>query len=60
MYIQFEEREVCMYNIFLVLINLYMNSGLNGFHDLMVHTIILFQSPQENIIEIKTVSKSAP
>ena len=41
MYRQFEEREVCMYNIS-VLITLYVNSRLYGFHDLMVFTMIVF------------------
>ena len=66
------EKYIC--TIFAVLITLYVNSQLNGFHDLMVFTIIEFQNTRENvfkrkkvtktiiiiIIKIKTVSKSAP
>ena len=53
-----KEKYVC--TIFTVLINLYVNSRLNGFHNLMVFTIIVFLNTQVNIYKRKTVSKSAP
>ena len=39
------EKYVC--TIFAVLITLYVNSRLNGFQDLMVFTIIVFQNTGE-------------
>ena len=51
-----KEKYIC--TIFTVLINLYVNSRHNDFHNLMIITIIVFQNTQENIK--KTVSKSAP
>ena len=53
-----KENYVC--TIFTVLIILHIYSRLNGFHNLMVFTIIIFQNIQENISKRKTVSKSAP
>ena len=43
-----KENYVC--KIFAVLISLYVNSGLNGFHELMVFTIIVFMNTRENIL----------
>ena len=40
-------KYVC--TIFSVLISLYVNSRLNGFHELMVFTIIVFHNTRENI-----------
>ena len=53
-----KEKYVC--KIFAVLINLYVNSRINGFQDLVVFTIIVFLNTRENIFKIKTFSKSAP
>ena len=53
-----KEKYVC--NIFAVLINLYMNSQLNGFHELMVFTIIILMNNWEIVLERKIFSKSAP
>ena len=53
-----KEKYVC--TIFAVLISLYVTSQLNGFHELMVFTFILFMNTRENIFKRKTVSKSAP
>ena len=58
----------CTYNMskekyactkFEVLITFYVNSRLDGFYKLMVFTIVVFMNTQENILERKTVSKSA-
>ena len=53
-----KENYLCA--IFAVLITLYVNSRLNGFHELMVFTIIIFMNTREKKLERKTVSKSAP
>ena len=53
-------KENYVYTIFAVLITLYVNSQLNGFHDLVVFTIIAFLNTRENILRRKTVYKSAP
>ena len=52
-----KDKYVC--TIFTILITLYVNSQLNGFHDLTVFTIILFHNTPENFQE-KIVSKIAP
>ena len=46
--------------IFTALIVLHVYSRLNGFHNLMVFTVIVFQNTWENIFKRKKVSKSAP
>ena len=51
-----KENYLCA--IFAVLITLYVNSRLNGFHKLMIFTIIVFLNIQKN--REKKVSKSAP
>ena len=53
-----KETYVC--TIFSVLITLYMNSRLNGFHEVMVFTIIVFMNTRVMFLERKTFSKSAP
>ena len=53
-----KEKYVC--TIFAVLISFYVNSRLNGFHDLMLFTIIIVLNTQENKFKRKTFSKSAP
>ena len=53
-----KEKYVC--TIFAVLIILYVNSRLNGFHNLMVFTIIVFLNTREKKFKRKTVSKIAP
>ena len=53
-----KDKYVC--TIFELLITLYVNSGLNCFHGLMVFTIIVLMNTQEIILERKTVSKSVP
>ena len=53
-----KEKYVC--TIFALLITLYVNSRLNGFHELVALTIIVFMNTQENVLVRKTVSKSAP
>ena len=46
-----KEKYVC--TIFAVLISLYLNSQLNGFHELMVFTIIVFMNTQETFSKVK-------
>ena len=43
-----KENYVCA--IFAVIIRLYMNSQLNGFHKLMNFTSIVFMNTQENVL----------
>ena len=42
-----KDKDVC--TIFAVLITFYVNLRLNGFYNLMVFTIIVFQNKRENI-----------
>ena len=44
-----KEKYLC--EILTVPITLYVNSWLNGFHDRMVFTIIIFQNTQENMFK---------
>ena len=44
-----KDNYIC--KIFAVLITLYVNSLINGFHDLIVFTIIVFHNTQENIFK---------
>ena len=53
-----KEKYVC--TIFAVLITFHVNSRLIDFYELIVFTIIVFMNTQENILEGKTVSKTAP
>ena len=53
-----KEKYAC--TIFSVLITLYVNSQLNGFHKIIVFTTIVFMNTRGNILEGKTVSKSVP
>ena len=46
-----KENYVC--TIFTLLITFHVNSQLNGFHNLMVFTIIVFQNTMEKKIEKK-------
>ena len=46
--------------IFAVLITLYVNSRLNGFHELMVFTIIVFMNKQEKVCKEKKFLKARP
>ena len=51
-----KDKYVC--TIFAVLITLYVNSGLNGFHYLMVFTIIVFLNTRDKIFKIKLFLKA--
>ena len=53
-----KEKYVC--TLTAVQIHLHVNSQPNGFHKPMVFMIIVFMNTQKNILERKTVSKSAP
>ena len=53
-----KEKYVC--TIFAVLITLYVNSRLNGFHELMVFTIIVFMNKQEKVCKEKKFLKARP
>ena len=53
-----KEKYVC--TIFTLPITFYVNSRLNGFHDLIVFTIIVFQNTRERKFKIKIVSKTTP
>ena len=52
-------KKKCLCTIFSVPITLYVNSQLNGFHKLMVFTIIVSMNTGKHF-QKKTVSKSAP
>ena len=52
------EKYVC--TIFAVLINLYVNSQLNGFQDLMVFTIIVFLNTRKTFWKEKQFLKACP
>ena len=53
-----KDKYVC--TIFTLLINLYVNSRLHCFHELIIFTIIVFMNTREFFLEGKVVSKSAP
>ena len=51
-------KEKYVSTIFAVLITLCVDSPLNGFHDLMVFTIIVFLNTRERIFKRKTFLKA--
>ena len=53
-------KDKYVYKLFLVLISLYVNSQRNGFHELMVFTIIVFMNTQEIFYKEKPFQKARP
>ena len=53
-------KDKYVHKIFSVLITSYVNSRLNGFHELMVYTIIIFMNTLEKKLERRKKSKNEP
>ena len=53
-----KEKSVC--TIYAVLISLYVNSRLNGFHKLIIFMIIVLMNAQGNIFKEKQFLKACP